>query len=107
MPRGRLLDVIDARELIYWRAYERIEPFTNERLNYHFAALSMIILTALGAKRRDERAFELKDLLLEWTSPFEEQEVAQVDQSAKAIEMAILAWVEAANSRIEAKDSTP
>lgn len=95
---------MDAKELAYWRAYERIEPFWSERLNYHFAALSLVILTALGSKRRDERDLELTDLLLDWKSPYEELDVQKVTQSIDAIERAIKDWVMASNARVEAKD---
>jgi hypothetical protein len=98
MSRRQLLRSMDARELAYWRAYERVEPFLAERLNYHFAALGLIVVSVSGAKRRDGREFELKDLLLEWKSPFTavEPEVPTMDPAE--IERRLNAWIMASNA---------
>lgn len=93
---------MDARELLYWRAYERIEPFLEERLNYHFAALALIVVNVAGGKRRDGREFSLQDMLLDFASPYVEAErVGQ--QSLKDIERHIAMWVAASNASLAEK----
>jgi hypothetical protein len=101
MSRRQLLRSMDAREMQHWRAYEKVEPFLTERLNYHFAALQFVVLAALGGKRKDGRDFELKDLLLDWQSPYVEPEVTSLDPAE--IERRIMAWVLASNASLGEK----
>ena len=53
-----MLRQLDAHELREWIAFERIEPFTAERIDYGFTRLECVIRSALG-----EKGVNLKDHL--------------------------------------------
>ena len=60
-------EAIDSLEFARWRAYDRLEPIGNERFDYLFAYL-MLIIYKVNAGRR-QRPLKVKDFLIRWGPP--------------------------------------
>lgn len=70
-----MLRRLDVHELRDWAAYERIEPFVAERIDYGFTKLECVIRSALG-----EKAVSLKKFLPDWYKDGSEVKAQSPDQ---------------------------
>ncbi len=51
-------------ELAAWFAFDAISPIGDERLDYNFARLCVLVCELMGAKRRDGRRIRFDDFLI-------------------------------------------
>lgn len=57
MPVSELLDRVDAYEMTEWMAYERIDPFGNQRQDYHMAMICSSLYNVIQSFGKQRKTF--------------------------------------------------
>lgn len=61
---GELTSTLTTDELARWLAFNRRSPITDERLDYLFARLCLVVTESSGAKKRGGGRFSIDDFLM-------------------------------------------
>ena len=61
---GELQAVLTTEELARWIALNRRAPITDDRMDYHFARLCLLVCEVSGAKKKSGGRFTLEEFLM-------------------------------------------
>ena len=73
---------LDTKELVEWEIYNAIEPFGDDRADWHTASICQAIMTVLSAFCKNYTPPKLKDLKLKF-EPHKPQDPEEMKQALK------------------------